>query len=186
MSTTVNKTPPAAAEIPQQPAPTLTPEEVLEQLRATRARIGEVTPLTPEQRRLLHNRVRASNAVLQASINVIGAMDSISVAVGQPADDVRQMHEEANRWTAVEDELKTMLSGVTGANLIRRQRVTLVAAQAVGIGVQLARNPANAVLLPHVQEVRRLRSFARRKKAAPAPDSPSTPAEPHPEDTPQT
>ena len=172
MSTNTTKTPPAAAEIPQ-PAPTLTPEAVVEQLRALRAQIGEVTPLTPEQRKLLQNRGgRMPNPVLQASINVIGALDNVSQAVGQPAGDVRQMHEEANRWTAVEDELRTMLSGIVGANLVRRQRVALIAAQAVGIGAQLARNPENAVLLPHVQEVRRLKKFARRKKAAPAPDSP--------------
>jgi hypothetical protein len=33
----------------------------------------------------------------------------------------------------------------------------------------LARNPDNAVLVPHVQELKRLKSFTRRKKAAPEP-----------------
>jgi len=173
MSTNNTQNQPAAAEIPQ-PAPTMTPEEVVEQLRALRAKIGEVTPLTRAQRTTLHNRVRASNPVLQASINVIGALDTISQAVGQQAGTVRQMHDEANRWTAVEDELRTMLSGVAGANLIRRQRIALIAAQAVGVGAQLARDPANAVLLPHVQEVRRLRKVKGRKKAAPAPEGPRT------------
>jgi NAD(P)H-hydrate repair Nnr-like enzyme with NAD(P)H-hydrate dehydratase domain len=69
-----------------------------------------------------------------------------------------------------------MLSGIAGANLIRRQRIALIAAQAFTIGSQLARDPANAVLVPHVQEVKRLKSFKRRKKAAEAPGSPSSPA----------
>src|SRR5205085_2394026 len=47
-----------------------------------------------------------------------------------------------------------------------------VVEQLRALRAQLARNPENAVLLPHVQEVRRLKKFARRKKAAPAPDSP--------------
>jgi hypothetical protein len=170
------KNPAAAAELPQ-PAPTLTPEAVVAQLRTMRAQIGEVTPLTPEQRTTLRNRARTSNPILQASINVIGALDNVSQAIGQPAGDVRQMYDEANRWTAVEDELRTMLSGVAGANLIRRQRIALIAAQAVNIGTQLARDPAHAVLVPHVQEIKRLkRSFKRRKKAAPAPASPPSPA----------
>jgi hypothetical protein len=168
----------AAAEIPQ-PAPTLTPEEVVDGLRAMRAQIAVVTPLTPQQRVALRNRTKTSNPVLQASINVIGALDNVSLALGQPASDVRQLYDEANRWTAVEDELRTMLSGVAGANLIRRQRVALVAAQAFSIGAQLARDPAHAVLLPHVQEIRRLKSFKGRKKAAPAPGTPPSPA-PHP------
>src|SRR5437764_108469 len=130
----------AAADLPQ-PAPTLAPEAVVEQLRALRGQIGEVTPLTNRQRATLRNAARTSNPVLQASINVIGALDNVSQAVGQPADDVRQLHDEANRWTAVEDELRTMLNGVAGANLIRRQRVALIAEQAFTIGTQLARDP---------------------------------------------
>ena len=165
----------AAADLPQ-PAPTLTPEAVVDGLRAMRAQIGEVTPLTPEQRIVLRNRARTSNPVLQASINVIGAADIVSQAVGQPAGDVRQMYDEANRWTAVEDELRTMLSGIAGANLIRRQRIALIAGQAFSIGAQLARDPAYAVLVPHVQEIKRLKSFKRRKKAAQAPGSPPSPA----------
>jgi hypothetical protein len=168
-------TPAAAADIPQ-PAPTLTPEAVVDQLRAMRAQIGEVTPLTTAQRRTLRNRANTSNPILQASINVIGALDNVSQAIGQPAGDVRQMDGEANRWTAVEDELRAMLNGVAGANLIRRQRIALIAAQAFSIGSQLARDPAHAVLVPHVQEVKRLKSFKRRKKVAQAPDSQPSPA----------
>jgi hypothetical protein len=175
MSTDQQTTKTAAADLPQ-PAPTLAPEAVVEQLRAVRAQIGEVTPLTPGQRKALRNAARTTNPVLQASINVIGALDNVSQAVGQPADDVRQLHDEANRWTAVEDELRTMLNGVAGANLIRRQRVALIAGQAYNIGTQLARDPANAVLVPHVQEVKRLKSFKRRKKAAQAPGAPQSPA----------
>jgi len=165
----------AAADVPP-PAPLLTPEVVVEQLRAMRGQIGEVTPLPPEQRRQLRNHGRTSNPILQASINVIGALDIVERAVGQPADEVRQLYGEANRWTAVEDELRMMLSGIAGANLIRRQRISLVAGRAFNIGTQLARDPAHAVLVPHVQEIKRLKSFKRRKKAAPAPATPQSPA----------
>ncbi len=177
MSTNHQETrnPAAAADLPQ-PAPTLTPEAVVDGLRAFRAQMGEMTPLTRAQRKRLREALRTSNPVLQASINVIGALDNVSQAVGQPADEVRQLSDEANRWTAVEDELRTMLNGVVGANLIRRQRVALIAGQAYNIGAQLARDPANAVLVPHLQEIKRLKSFKRRKKAAQAPGSPQSPA----------
>ena len=164
--------PSAAADIPQ-PAPTkLPPEEIVDQLRALSMRMGEVTPLTAAQRKALRGRLRTSNPILQASINVIGALDNVSQAVGQPADEVRALENEANRWTAVEDELRKMLNGVTGANLIRRLRVDLIAAQAYTIGSQLARDPANAILLPHVLEIKRLKRFSRRRKGAQAAGSP--------------
>ncbi|HSY51784.1 MAG TPA: hypothetical protein VLC46_23480 [Thermoanaerobaculia bacterium] len=166
--------PAVPADLPQ-PAPTVTPEAVVDGLRAFRAQMGEVTPLTTAQRRSLRRRAGTPNPILQASINVIGALPNIAQAVGQPADDVRQMYDEANRWTAVEDELRTMLNGVSGANLIRRQRIALIAGQAYNIGSQLARDPANAVLVPHMQEIRRLKNTGRRKKAAPAPSTPTSP-----------
>jgi hypothetical protein len=165
----------AAADIPQ-PAPLLTPEAVVEQLRSMRGLIGEVAPLTREQRKAVRNSVRTSNPILQASINVLGALDLVEQAVGQPADEVRQLYDEANRWTAAEGELRMMLRGIAGANLIRRQRIALVTGRAVNIGTQLARDPAHAVLVPHVEEVRRLKSFNRRKKAATAPGTPQSPA----------
>src|SRR5712692_6218736 len=93
-----------SADTPQpQPAPTPpAPEAVVDALRAVRALIGNVTPLTPAQRKTLRDQMRASNPVVQASINVIGALDIVEQAVGQPASEVRQMDDESNRWTAVE------------------------------------------------------------------------------------
>ena len=161
------------ADAPQ-PAPTtaLTAEEVVDGLRAMRARIAEVAPLTAVQRKQLRNQGRTSNPILQASINVIGALDNVAQALGVPAAEVRELYDEANRWTAVEDELRTLLNGVAGANLVRRQRVALIAAQASIIGSQLARDPAHAILKPHVEQLKRLKSFSRRNKKA-APEEPA-------------
>jgi hypothetical protein len=174
MSTNEKNTNPSVVTSLPRTAPAPAPEVVVDQLRAVQ--IGEVTPLTAAERRKLRRRNITSNPVLQASINVIGAHDLIEQAVGQPADDVRRMYDDANRWTAVEDELRTMLNGVSSANLIRRQRISLIAGRAYGIALQLARDPANAILVPHVQEIRRLKSFSRRKKAARASDAPTSPA----------
>jgi hypothetical protein len=169
----------APADTPQ-PAPTtttLTPEAAVEALRTMRAELGvDVTPLTVAQRKTLRDKTRMSNPVLQASINVIGALDNIAQAIGQPASDVRQMCDDANRWSAVEDEVRSLLNGIASANLVRRQRIALIAAQAGSISKQLVRDPANAVLVPHVQELKRLKSFARRKKPAQAPGTPQPPA----------
>ena len=166
---------PVAAADPPSPAPTLAPEAVVEQLRTMRAQIGDVAPLTAAQRRALRIAGRTSNPIVQSSINVIGALDIVAQAVGQPADEMRQLCDEDNRWTAVEDELRMMLNGVSSSNLIRRQHIALIAGRAYNIGTQLARDPAHAVLVPHVAEIKRLKSVKRRKKAAPAP-TPKSPA----------
>src|SRR5437763_7059018 len=69
-----------------------------------------------------------------------------------------------------------MLNAISGANLVRRQRVALVAAQAFGVSKLLARDPANADLVPHVQEIKRLKHITRRKKSAPPAEQPQSPA----------
>ncbi len=154
------------------PAPVLTAEQFVAQLRALQAQIGEVTPLTAAQRKALRQQTRMSQPVVQASLNVLGAADILTQAVGQPAGGVQVMIDEANRWNAVEGELRAALNGVAGTNLIRRQRIALVAGRAFQIGKQLARDPEHAALVPHLEEVKRLKSFAHRKHASTTPATP--------------
>lgn len=138
----------------------------MEQLRALQAQMASIVPLTAAQRRTLREQAKVSPEIVDASINVIGAADAVALAVGVPAAEAHRMLDEATRWVAVEGELKATLNGVIGANLVRRQRIALLACQAYNIGRQLARDPGNAALVPHVQEVKRLRKIAGRRKRA--------------------
>ena len=173
MDTSQNPTSPAA-DTPQ-PATLVSPEAIIAQLRAVRAQMPPVTPLTPAQRKALSSQ-RLSIPVLQSSINVIGAHQTIEQAVGQPVDEVRGLQDEWNRWTAVEDEMRSLLKGVSGANLLRRQRLLFIANQAYLFGSRLSLDPANAELMPQVQQIKTLRKLSRRKKPAPEPPAPGTPA----------
>jgi len=151
----------------------LTPEGVIAQLRTVRSQIEDVAPLSQEQRKVLKQRLRLhSKSVVEASINVIGVLDNVSQAIGQPLDEVRQLQDDVLRWDAAAEEARAFLKGIEGANLVRRQRLTLIATQAYTIGSQLAKDPAKAALVPHVEEVKRLKGVSRRKKAAPAPQPP--------------
>jgi hypothetical protein len=168
----------SAAETPQ-PATMLEPEVVVDQLRAIRNQIADVTPLTAEQRKAVRNiSGRVNNEILQESINVIGAADLVQQSVGQPPADVRALNEASNRWTAVESELRTMLNAIAGANLIRRQRLALIAGRAYDVGSALAKDPDHAILVPHVAEIKRLKRLARGRKKKPQqdPQQPQTPA----------
>ncbi|PYQ28142.1 MAG: hypothetical protein DMF56_17030 [Acidobacteria bacterium] len=172
MTETINPTVSPSAEPPR-----LTPEGVIAQLRTVRSQIEDVVPLSQDQRKLVQQRLRNhAMPVVEASINVIGVLDNVSQAIGQPLDDVRQLQDDVLRWEAAAEEARAFLKGIEGANLIRRERLTLLAMQAYAIGTQLAKDPANAVLLPHIEEVKRLKGVSRRKKAAQAPQPPAPPA----------
>ena len=162
---------------------TLDPEAIVEQIRVLGSQMEKVTPLTPEQKRILRGQSRKqSDAIVASSINVIGALDNVALAIGQQPEEVRRLQADWNRWTAVAGALRALLNGVDGANLVRRQRLALISAQAYSIGTQLARNPANAVLVPHIQEVKRLKSFSKRRKSAESPQSPTPNPAPAPAD----
>jgi len=164
----------------QQPDTKLTPETVVSQLRAIRDQLPEIVPQTPKQRTAMRKAAQIPPEVLQASINVIGVHQTIEQAVGQPVDEVRSLQNEWDRWTAVEDEMRSLLKGVSGANAMRRQRLLFIANQAYLFGSRLSRDPANAELVPHVQQIKTLRRLSRRKKAeqpTPATQAAETPVE---------
>jgi len=170
MSNTVSNT---ITETPDTDPAKLNADAVIAQLRTMRSQIDDVAPLSKEQRKLIQQRLRLQpKTVVEASINVIGVLENVSQAIGQPLDDVRQLQDDSLRWEAVADEARAFLKGIEGANLNRRQRLALIATQAYAIGSQLAKDPAKAVLLPHVEEVKRLKGVSRRKKAAQAPQTP--------------
>lgn len=154
----------AAADTPQTAPPT--PEQIVEQLRALVAQIPALPTLTDLERRLVRNRGRMPEAEVLASVNVVGSSDRVSQAVGLPAPDVQQLVVDNVRWTSVESELKGALKAVADANLLRRQRSQIIAIQAYGIGQQLARDPENAEVVPHIQEMKRLKALRRRKSTA--------------------
>ena len=167
---------------PSNPNPAkLTPEEVIAQLRTIRSQIDAVEPLSKDQRKLVRRQLRVlPKPVVEASINVIGVLDNVSQAIGQPLDEVRQLQSDTLRWDAAADEARAFLKGIEGANLVRRQQLAVIAGQAYTIGAQLAKDPAKSVLVPHLEEVKRLKVATRRRKAVrtaqpPAPLPPSVP-----------
>jgi hypothetical protein len=172
---------------PNPNAVSLTPEAVIAQLRVLSSQIDEVAPLSTAQRTQVKQRLRRQPAtIVEAAINVIGVIDNVSQAIGQPLDEVRQLQDDAIRWEAAAEEARGFLRGIEGANLNRRQRLALIAGQAYAIGSQLAKDPGKAVLLSHVEEVKRLKGVSRRKKATQAPQTPSPAPAPTPSPGPVT
>jgi hypothetical protein len=172
-STTRNTEVTAAADA----APMLTPEEALGQLRAIRERIPEFVQL-PRTRatRALRRKARLNVEFAREAFGAIGASETVQGVVGNSPDALHQAEDEAARWTIVESELNAMLSGVSAANVVRRQRIAEAALQAFNVSNQLVKREEYAYLLPHVQRMKRLPKFGRRRaKPAVEPEPPAPP-----------
>lgn len=149
----------SAAGTPPTPTTRLEPEAVIEQLRTMQSQIDGLSALTSAQRKLSRSRVaRQPVPVISASLDVISTSDVVATAVGQQVDAVLQLQQDEARWNLVAGELRKFLKGIEGANLLRREQLALIASQAYSVGTQLVRNPANQDLVPHVEEVKRLKN----------------------------
>jgi hypothetical protein len=165
------------------PSPaSLTPEQLVEQLRALRASVPNVEPLTDQERTIARqqSRLGVTAEAVQQSINVIGTSDLVTNGLGMTPAEAQQFLADNGRWSVVEAELRAFLNGMSDANLIRRQRTAIIAAKAYGIAREVARD--NPDVRPQVKHIQRLRALARRKKtAAGAPQTPppsTTPEQP--------
>src|SRR5258708_8553477 len=127
MSNTVTNSPSTSNPDPAR----LAPEAVIAQLRTMRSQIEDVAPLSKVQRKLVQRRLRVlPKTVVEASINVMGVLDNVSQAIGQPLDEVRQLQDDSLRWDAVSEEARAFRKGIEGGNPIRRQRLAALATEA--------------------------------------------------------
>jgi len=154
------------------PADTMTPEDMVAQLRAVREHVPEYTQLAIPDARAIRRVAHVNPELVQAAINSLGASGGVQSLLGSTAADVQHDVEDAARWTAVEDELSALLKGVAAANLIRRHRIGLVTLQTYNICRQLVRKKENANLLPHVELMKRLNKFGRKRAKTPPQPAP--------------
>lgn len=158
---------------PQTPTTAANPEDVVAQLRAIRQTIPDYGQVPVATRKTMRAASAVSVHFVNASINTIGASSTVQTAVGRTPEDLLQESNDVARWSAVEDELQAMLTGVAATNLSRRHRLGLTALQTYGVTRQLARKPENADLLPHLAIMQSLNRFGRKKKTSDQNPSPN-------------
>jgi hypothetical protein len=157
---------------------TLDPDTVIEQLRAIRDQLPAIAPMTAAQRKVIRDSGRLSEEIVWESLSLIDNSTTIANSLGREAEDVRELINERDRWMGVVGVVKALLNGIEGANLIRRHTIATVAWRAYLLASQLAKNPEHAILLPTIEEIKRLKSYERRKpKAAEKEPEEETPQE---------
>ena len=172
---TINTSSTQPAKIAADGATPLTPEQILEQIRVLRLHVPDFGPLATSDSRSLHTVARVPADMIQEAVNTIGASRAVEAVIGKTPEELLSEQDEAARWSAVESELRTMLSGVAAANLSRRYRLGLTALQTYNITRQLVRQKEHADLLPHFDSMRKLNRFGRGRRR-PAAVPPPVPA----------
>lgn len=141
----------------------LSPEEIVQQLRALRELIPDFVLMPPDQAMPLTRAASVTHEFVHAAINALKASPALNAALGRDAEALRVETELTARWSEVVDELEAIRLGVSGAIRVRRHRVGTAALRAYQVGRHLARDRENAALLPHVDAMRRAAKFGRHR-----------------------
>ena len=174
-------TPAAAATDP--PATLVTVADIVARLREIRQLIPEFELLPLKQRQILIAASSVDPAFVAASINAAGASPVVETMLGSTQAQLRQEADDADHWTELEQELKSMLEGVTTGNRQRKYRVGKAALDTYAITRRLATRPEHAELLPHVASMKQL---ARARRANRKAKTPATPPSTTPSTVPST
>lgn len=155
--------------------PAVTPEAIVEQLRAMRQQIPEYVQLPAAEVKAIQAAASVHPQFAQAAINAIGASPAVLNVVGRTPEELQLEAETTARWSKVEDELRSMLQGVASANLTRRSRLGQAALLTYAVSKSLVRSPDHAALLPHVALMRKTNRIGHPRRQATPPPSPAAP-----------
>jgi hypothetical protein len=166
---------PATDTPPANPPAVISPEAMVEQLRALRAQIPQYAQLTVAEAQSLRGPANVHPDFAQAAINAVGASPRVEATVGQSAEELQTIAEASARWSTVEDELRAMLEGVSSGNLIRRHSLGQAALLTYAVSKKLVKQPEHSDLLPHLAQMRLTNRLGHSRKSAAQPQ-PKAPA----------
>ena len=157
----------AAATAAETPAGTpATVVELVARLRELRSLIPQFNLLPLKERQAISPVANIDPALVTASINATGVSPLVETMLGRTNVELRQEADDAEHWTALEEECKAMWEGVATGNKVRRHRIGQAALDTYAIARRLAKRPEHAALLPHVATMKRLVRTGRKAKAS--------------------
>jgi len=164
--------------------PAVTPESVVEQLRALQSQIPNYGQLTVPAAQTLRTVSSVNPEFSQAAIHAVGASPTVQATVGQSADDLQTAAQMIDRWSIVRDELKVTLEGVTSAVLTMKHSLGQSTLLTYTVCKKLVKSPEHSGLLPHVDLMRKANRLGRKRKLSPQPQAPAPTPEPAPSPAP--
>ena len=154
---------------PKEAVNSITPEEVVRQLRALREQVPDFVLMTSEELRPYVRTATAGVELVHEAINAIDASPKLAQTLDRSPESLRAEAEIAARWVQVLVEIDAFRLGVSCAITMRRHRVGSVALKTYQVSRQLTRYKENADLLPHIDAMRRAVAKFRKRHPQPGP-----------------
>jgi hypothetical protein len=146
---------------------TLTPEQLLAQLRALHEQIPDFAIVPDaELRKIRRAGYDLDVDIAREAAGMIAVSPFLQKTAGITPETLLQAEDEAARWDTVESEFRAVLRGLTTANAIRRRRIAENVRRVCEIGRTLIEKEEHFDLVPRVETVQRILKRKRRPKAA--------------------
>jgi hypothetical protein len=147
----------------------VTPESVVENVRALRAQIPSYAQLPVAVAQSLRAVAAVNPEFTQSAIGAVGASQTVQSTVGQSSEEMQLTVDAIARWSTVRDEMKATLDGVTSAVLTMKHSLGQSVLLTYAVSRKLVKVPQHADLLPHVALMRKANRIGRPRKAQPQP-----------------
>jgi hypothetical protein len=153
--------------------PEVTPESIIDQLRALRVKIPNYVQLPVSEAKKMHVIAHLNPQLALAAIQAVGASARVEATVGRSAEELLVAREMAARWTAVRDELKATLDGVSSAVLTIKHDFGQSVLLTYAVSKKLVKVREHSDLLPYVAMMRNANRLGRSRKAQSPPEVPA-------------
>ena len=147
----------------------VTPEEIVQQLRAVRAQIPDFVQIPKPSAKALVSVAAIRPEFIEETLHAVGSCSALRGALGQSAVELRQDAEFTARWGAVIAEMYSLLATVQSEVTVRKHRIGLTALQVYQISRQLARKPEHTELQTHIDAMAKRNRFGRKRVPATEP-----------------
>ena len=150
-----------------QDKPMLTPEQLLELLRAMHEQIPDFALVSDAELRTIRRAgYDIDRDIAREAATMVGKSEFLRDIVRRTPEELRQAEDEAARWETAESHLRVVLRGLTTANAIRRRRIAETVRRVCEISRTLVEKEEFFDLIPNVETVLRIRKRKRRVKSA--------------------
>jgi hypothetical protein len=132
-------------------------------LREYASRIPHYTHLSNAEVIAIRKAASLDQDWIIEAVNLLGASPTIARALGSSAAELQAEINGTSTWSEGEQAARTLLLGISSANLVRRHAIGLKALQIYGIAQQLIRHPEHQDLLPYVEKLKQMNKVGKRR-----------------------
>jgi hypothetical protein len=148
---------------PNEPENPITSADAVQQLRRMRGGVPRFVQLQKAQVKSMNRAAALDPQFLEAAFAAISDSAVLRDAVVATDEQLRTQRQDTAQWQSVIEEVDAFRQGVSSTVKMQQHQLATTALHAYAVARNLIRNGQHADLVPHVEKMRSLLRFGKRK-----------------------